>query len=72
MFMLRTTAKGNTRYYELDLQKTLFEDFLVERRYGNIRYKSHTGLKMNYFQSEVEAKSFFERILRAKQRKGYR
>lgn len=70
--LIRTTLKGNTRYYELTIQKTLFDGFLVERIYGNIAYKSHTGLKINYFENEKEAKHFFNTILRKKQKKGYR
>lgn len=69
--MVRTTDKGNVRYYKLDMEKTLFDDYCVERKYGNIKFKSHTGLRVNYFEKMEQATQFFDRILRNKKRKGY-
>ena len=71
-YILRTTDKGNTRYYKLDMERTLFDSYCVERKYGNIRFKSHTGQRVNYFDELAQAIRFFDKILRSKQRKGYK
>lgn len=70
-YIVRTTDKGNIRYYKLDIEKTLFNDYCVERKYGNIKFKSHTGVRINYFKDKEQAIRFFDIILRSKNRKGY-
>ena len=40
--MVNTLIK-NTRYYKIDLSSTLFDEYLVERVYGNNTYKAPTG-----------------------------
>lgn len=41
----RITEKGNIRYYSIEIIATLFEEYMVERVYGNVRFKSCTGRK---------------------------
>ena len=61
----------HTRYYYLELSPTLFGEYLVVRKYGNISYKAPTGVRKNFFNSHEDAKIFFEKVLAKKQRKGY-
>ena len=72
VYMTRTTVKGSVRYYKLDVEQTLFGGYCVERKYGNVKFKSHTGLKKNYFDETNQALGFFDKILQNKQKKGYR
>ncbi|EAJ4673153.1 polymerase, partial [Campylobacter coli] len=58
----RITEKGNIRYYSIEIIATLFEEYMVERVYGNVRFKSCTGRKNNVFSSFNEAQIFFERL----------
>lgn len=55
-----------SRYYKIYLQKTLFNEYEVERIYGNKNYKSHTGSKCNVFKNESEAIKFIEKIKNTK------
>lgn len=71
-YIARTTDKGNVRYYKLDMEKTLFDSYCVERKYGNIKFKSHTGVRVNYFEKMEQAIQFFDIILKNKKRKGYK
>ncbi|WP_312025671.1 polymerase, partial [Campylobacter jejuni] len=50
---------------------TLFEEYMVERVYGNVRFKSCTGIKNNVFPSFNEAQIFFEKLKKQKMKKGY-
>lgn len=70
--IFRTTDKGNTRYYQMNMEQTLFNTFSVERKYGNINFKSHTGLKINYFNKKNQAQLFFDKMLKNKIKKGYK
>ncbi|EQA8529845.1 hypothetical protein ACX9H9_001624 [Campylobacter jejuni] len=54
----RITEKGNIRYYSIEIIATLFEEYMVERIYGNVRFKSWTGIKNNVFPSFNEAQFF--------------
>ncbi|EAK6249836.1 WGR domain-containing protein [Campylobacter jejuni] len=67
----RITKKGNIRYYSIEIIATLFEEYIVERVYGNVRFKSCTGRKNNVFPSFNEAQIFFERLKKQKMKKGY-
>ena len=70
--LVRRTECGNTRYYRLELHPTLFNEYIVEREYGNVRYRRPTGIKIDYFYDEESAKSRYLSILRQKKNKGYR
>lgn len=68
----RHTNKGTLRYYRLKLFSTLFGDFVVEREYGNAYFKAPTGVKKDFFDSFENAVAMFERLLKQKQKKGYK
>ncbi|EAJ7530446.1 WGR domain-containing protein [Campylobacter jejuni subsp. doylei] len=67
----RLTEKGSIRYYSIEIVATLFEEYVVERVYGNVRFKSCTGRKNNVFSSFNEAQIFFEKLKKQKMKKGY-
>ena len=73
---MRTTLykeqNSNTRYYKVELYKTIFGEFVVEGVYGNIRYKSPTGKKRMYFYTLKEAKEFFLNKIKSKIKRGYK
>lgn len=58
VLLRRITEKGNIRYYSIEIIATLFEEYMVERVYGNVRFKSCTGRKNNVFSSFNEAQIF--------------
>ena len=68
---MRITLFKNTRYYLIELSKTLFGEFEVRRIYGNINYKSKTGERVKYFNSMQLAIDEFELIKRKKIKRGY-
>ena len=70
--MTRQTDRGTVRYYKLELFCTLFGEFVVERRYGNICFKSPTGIKKDFFDSYDDAVMIFKQLLKQKQKKGYK
>lgn len=67
----RTTAKGNTRYYHLELFLTLFGEFCLERTYGNVRFRSPTGVMKTYYRTMQDAKKFYDSLVKQKIKKGY-
>ncbi|WP_187648726.1 WGR domain-containing protein [Nitrosophilus labii] len=70
--LIRQTKKGNIRYYRIELFLTLFGDYILEREYGNIRYKGPTGIRKNYFARFDEAIAQYDKIIKQKIRKGYK
>jgi len=70
--MTRLTDKGTIRYNKLELFPTLFGDFVVEREYGNTYFKAPTGVKKDFFDSFDDAVAMFEKLLKQKQKKGYK
>lgn len=54
----RITEKGNIRYYSIEIIATLFEEYMVERVYGNVRLKVAQEEKIMYFQVLMRHKFF--------------
>ena len=69
--LIKDTNNGNIRYYNLEVFETLFGEYLLERIYGNIRYKAPTGVKKNYYTVITTAKEKYEFLLRQKMDRGY-
>jgi len=53
----------NTRYYLVELYLNLFGEYILERVYGNIAYKKHTGKVIEFFDSEDSAIKRMKKIL---------
>ena len=70
-YIVRNMENGNIRYYRLNVDRTLFDTYCVERKYGNVRYKSPTGTRINHFELLEQALGFFDKMLRQKLRRGY-
>ncbi|WP_337195928.1 hypothetical protein [Campylobacter sp. B0100352/1] len=58
----KTTNNGNARYYSIETIPTLFNKFIVERVYGNIRFQACTGKRCNEFLHYDEALSLLNKI----------
>ena len=69
--LTKTLNDNKKRYYIIHLYKTLFNNFCVERVYGSVVNRSHTGEIKNSFSSLKDARSFFVFIVRTKIKKGY-
>ena len=68
---MRIRLFKNTRYYFIELSRTLFGEFEIRRIYGNINYKSKTGERVKYFTEHAMALKEFELIQKQKIRRGY-
>ena len=60
------------RYYKLDCQKNLFDDFIVINTFGSIHNKSHTGEIVRYYKSKDEAVQFLKEEVIRKQNNNYK
>lgn len=69
--MKKISLIKKTRYYLMSLEKTLFDEWEVIRLYGNINYKSHTGIRKNYFDSFDNAYQLISKKTQEKIKKGY-
>jgi len=69
--LYRKIDSKHIRYYFIELQKTLFGDYIVERIYGNLLNRAPTGKRINYFNTKEEAEKFFNKTINKKQKKGY-
>ncbi|MDA3053190.1 WGR domain-containing protein [Campylobacter sp. JMF_01 NE2] len=68
---MKTKLFKNTRYYLIELSKTLFGEFELRRIYGNVNYKSKTGERVAYFSDKNLAIKAYDLILKQKIKRGY-
>ncbi len=59
------------RYYNISIHKNLFDEYVVERIYGNSSYKAPVGIVNTSFKNIDDAKIFFKFLLDKKLAKGY-
>ncbi|MDQ7061855.1 MAG: WGR domain-containing protein [Sulfurimonas sp.] len=69
--ILLRNVENSTRYYLLQVFKTLFDNYLLIREYGALKNRKPTGLIKMYFNTEKECEIELEKILRNKINKGY-
>lgn len=71
IYLIKKIDLTHVRYYTITLTTTLFNEIELERVYGNIAFKSHTGKKISFFQNIQEAKKKAEQLLIQKLKHGY-
>jgi len=69
--ILYRRVKNNLRYYKIEINKTLFDEFELLRIFGNIANKNPTGIIKKYFLTIDEAQKEFKNIFDKKIKKGY-
>ena len=69
--LLTRFVKGRMRYYLLKIEETLFGEYLLEKVYGSMSHKKPTRVLKEYYDSWVEAKKIFDRVIKGKKKKGY-
>ncbi|NBK99555.1 MAG: WGR domain-containing protein [Erysipelotrichia bacterium] len=69
--LLTRFVKGRMRYYLLKIEETLFGEYLLEKVYGSMSHKKPTRVLKEYYDSLVEAKKMFDRVIKGKKKKGY-
>lgn len=62
----------NIRYYKLEMFLSLFGEYVVEREYGNVAYRTSTGRRKNTFISMKSAKEFYFKTLKIRKNRGYK
>lgn len=65
----RDAAKNMARFYCLSIEPTLFGDVRLRRHWGRIGTRGQ--VKLHDFAKREEAAALFNRVLRAKRRRGY-
>ncbi len=69
---LKRHINKNERYYRISIIKNLFNEYIVERVFGNTRYITPTGKVINIFNSQYEAIEYIKVLLKKKLNKGYK
>lgn len=70
LYKTNPTTK-RTKYYKLELSINLFGNYILERTYGSCSNKTPTGKKMTEYINEENALFEFNKIIKAKLKKGY-
>jgi len=70
--MLYRNSGLNVRYYKLEIFLSLFGEYIVEREYGNVAYRTPTGTRKNIFLSVESAKEFYFKTLKTRKNRGYK
>jgi len=71
IYLIRAIDASHIRYYKIEISVTLFGEVILERTYGNVAYKKHTGRITHFLESLEEARVHFRRIYHEKSKKGY-
>jgi len=64
-------VKSNYRYYSLEIYKSIFGEYILEKKYGNLKNKSPTGVIREYYQNIQEVYEAYSIILNKKLKRGY-
>ena len=72
LHLIKTIDELHVRFYDISLSRTLFGEVVIERIYGNIAFRSHTGKKQDYIQDKNAALEKFNSIVQEKLKRGYR
>ena len=68
---LRRTSGLDGVFYEVGIYRTLFDEFLLERIWGNSTLSNPQGSKRNYYSTKAEAVKAFLGVLESAKQKGY-
>lgn len=66
----RDPARNRQRFYALDIERNLFGEWSLSRRWGRIG--THGQQRLDWHETEEEAEAALQRKLKKKQRRGYR
>ncbi len=69
--MLTRSVKGKMRYYLLEIDYSIFGEYILNKIYGGLNNKKPTRILREYFSSFVEAKEKLELVVKLKNKKGY-
>jgi hypothetical protein len=64
-------VKERVRYYNISLEKNLFDEYIVTKEYGSLLNKRAINTVMKIFLDIFEAKRYFENERKRKLHKGY-
>jgi hypothetical protein len=64
-------VKERVRYYNISLEKNLFDEYIVTKEYGSLLNKRPTNTAIEIFLDIFDAKNYFESERKRKLHKGY-
>lgn len=70
--ILYKEVNHKVRYYSMKIYKTLFGEYLLEKRYGSLKNKSPTGIKQEYFTKREDALLAIQTKIQEKLKRGYK
>ena len=70
--LLQREVNCRVRYYSLKIYQTLFDEYLLEIRYGSIKNKSPTGSINSYYKQLEDALSASLQKVEEKLKRGYK
>lgn len=70
--MLYREVKNSVRYYSIRIYLTLFNEYILEKKYGAIKNARPTGVVAHHYDSLHNAFSAMKKIIAIKAKKGYR
>ncbi|MDX4028344.1 WGR domain-containing protein [Aliarcobacter skirrowii] len=70
--LLTRIVNDKERYYKLNIEFNLFEEYLVENIYGSVKNKTPTGVIQKIFITKKEAINYVKKTIEKKIKKGYK
>lgn len=72
MIYMNKYVNGKLRYYCIELQKNLFDEYIVINQYGSNCNKKPTGVINNFFKHKLQALDFLKAEKLRKMKKQYK
>jgi len=69
--VLQREVNHRVRYYSLKIYKTLFGEYVLEKKYGSIKNKAPTGIKLEYYDKLEDALIAIKKRVQEKLKRGY-
>ena len=70
--ILYKEVNHKVRYYSMKIYKTLFGEYLLEKRYGSLKNRSPTGIRQEYFAKREDALVAVQIKIQEKLKRGYK
>jgi len=69
--ILYRSVNGRWRYYSISFYKTLFNDYILIKKYGNMQNKAPTGTIIEYYEKLSDVSRCLKSIIKMKFKRGY-
>lgn len=72
IYLEKIMPNNRIRFYKINIYKSLFNEYVVERVYGSLQNTKPTGIRKDIFSNKNTALKLVKNITETKIKKGYK